>query len=115
MEVGMMFKTEGFRMMVEGFMEHAKQQEADLVEGAVMAFIPRGGDASTVSILSWVPNTERSDPSTIWQEAFVAMVWTLMAAGLSLEDLHDTMQYAAQFYNDMNIETQSMGGEEVEN
>jgi hypothetical protein len=114
MEVNQMLHSTQFKMMVEGFMEHAKTQDQSLVNGAVMAFIPHEGDASSVSILSWVPDPEKADPATVWQEAFIAMTWTLMASGLTVDDIHGAIDYAASFFDSMSVETGGIA-EEVEN
>jgi len=107
-----------FKMMMESFLEHAKTQGDELIEGAIFLFIPEGGNASTASLLSWVPVNLGKDPAVVWQEGFIAMVWTLMSAGLTEENIHQHISYAAQFHEDLQFEQQHVGDEsdnEVEN
>jgi hypothetical protein len=105
-----------FKLMIEGFLEYAKQQNDDLVEGALFIFIPDGGDASNMSILSWVPVDRGKDIGNVWQEAFIALVWTLMSAGITPIDIHRQVNYAADIHSSVDVEQQDVGEDDsVEN
>jgi hypothetical protein len=83
-----------YTMMLEAFMETAKSQNQELVDGAVFVFVPQGGDANEATILSWISDhCERSD-GLVWHDVFVAMLWTLLKSGVEGDVLRAMVEYA---------------------
>jgi len=104
-----------FTMMLEGFLEHTKQQNSELIEGAVMIFIPDNRDATQAAILSWIPIDRGKEAGAVFSEVFVSLVWTLMSGGLTADDLHGYIDYSAKFHADLDIRQAALGEDDVEN
>lgn len=85
-----------YAMMLESFMQTAKSCNQQLVDGAVMIFVPRGGETADSTVVSWMPDHVDKDAGLIWHDIFLTMLWTLMNAGVSGEILTDMVSYAVK-------------------
>lgn len=96
-------------MMLQTFMETAKAQDADLIDGAAMIFIPRDGNASTATVMSWLPDEENRRPhGVIWHDVFIALMWSLLKGGLEPDALREMTEYSIS--NIDNIRTSALEG-----
>jgi len=85
-----------YLMLLESFMETAKAQNQQLIDGAVFIFVPSGGNANEATLLSWISeHCERSD-GLVWHDAFIAMLWTLLKSGVEAQVLRDMVEYAVK-------------------
>ena len=83
-----------FSMMLEAFMDLAKQQDQELLDGAIMIFLPTEGHANDASIFAWVSDaTERKAPS-VWHDVFIAMLFALIKSGVDPNALHELIAFA---------------------
>ncbi|MHC4371766.1 MAG: hypothetical protein ACYSW8_29475 [Planctomycetota bacterium] len=85
-----------FGMLVESFMEHAKQQDQSVVDGAIFVFLPKDGGAVDASLFSWVSETGNKKTSEVWHDVYLAMLYALLKTGVDVETLHELVQYAAK-------------------
>jgi hypothetical protein len=85
-----------FGMLVESFMEHAKQQDQSVVDGAVFIFLPRDGGAIDASLFSWVPDEGGKKTSEVWHDVYLAMLYALIKTGVDIPTLHEVIDYAAK-------------------
>lgn len=84
-----------FSMMLAAFMETAKRQNADLVDGAALIFIPRDGNAQTATVMSWLPDEDNRRPKgVIWHDTFIALMWSLLKGGLDPNALREMTEYS---------------------
>jgi hypothetical protein len=88
-----MMSTE-FSMMLEAFMELAKQQDQKLLDGAVMVFLPAGGHANDASIFAWVSEETEKEAPNVWHDVFVAMLFALLKSGVDPTALHELIEFA---------------------
>lgn len=89
-------RTTEYTMILEAFMETAKAQNQELVDGAVFIFVPAGGNANEATVLSWMSDhCDRSD-GLVWHDAFIAMLWTLLKSGVDADILRGMIEYAAE-------------------
>jgi hypothetical protein len=84
-----------FGMLVESFMEHAKQQDQSVVDGAVFIFLPREGGATDASLFSWVSDDGTKETSQVWHDVYLAMLFALLKTGVDLETIHEMADHAA--------------------
>ena len=84
-----------YAMMLEAFMETARAQNQELVEGAVFIFIPSGDSGSNESsVLSWLPDTDSKSSGAVWHSVFMSLVWALLRSGVEADVLTDIINHA---------------------
>lgn len=84
-----------FSMLVESFMEHAKQQDQSVTDGGIFVFLPRDGGATDASLFSWVSDNSEKKTADIWHDAYMAMVYALLHTGVDAPTLHEMADHAA--------------------
>jgi len=77
--------------------------DLDCIEGGVTISIPRYGDATDAGIIGLTPAHEDADPSIVWGEIMVAMIWYLMDHGATEKDVRDIVTRAAQFFDQVGM------------
>ena len=90
-----------YKMMLESFMENIKSQDDELVDGGLLVFIPANSTAAQASILSWLPEHSTKDAGRVWHEMFVSILWTLLQAEIPAEILHEIVDYAAHYVDNI--------------
>lgn len=105
-----------YAMMMESFIENAKAQNQELIDGAVFIFVPSGGNVYEATLLSWISeHCDRSD-GLVWHDAFIAMLWTLLKSGVEPQVLKDMVEYAAKRQSAISAtDVSSVFGEENPN
>ena len=84
-----------YTMMLEAFMETARAQNQELVDGAVFIFIPSGDtDLNESSVLSWLPDSGSQKNGAVWHNVFMSLVWALLRSGVEADVLTDMISYA---------------------
>ena len=84
-----------YTMMLETFMETAKAQNQELVDGAVFIFIPSGASESNESsVLSWLPDSSKKNSGLVWHDVFMSLLWALLRSGVEPSVLIDMVDHA---------------------
>lgn len=97
-----MIKNPKYAMLLESFLEHAKQQDQSVIDGAVMVFIPRGGLSKDASLFVWLSETTEKTQANIWHDTFVAMLFALLKSGVESEILYDLIDFAEENMDGMS-------------
>jgi len=85
-----------FAMLVESFMEHAKQQDQSVIDGALFVFLPRDSQPTDASLFSWVSDDTDKQQSQVWHDVFVAMLFALFKTGVDLPTIKEMAEHAAK-------------------
>ena len=85
-----------FAMMVESFMEHAKQQDQSVLDGAMFIFLPRDSQPTDASLFSWVSDDGDKQQSQVWHDVFVAFLFALLKTGVDLATIREMADHAAK-------------------
>ena len=84
-----------FQMLVESFMEHAKKQDQEIVDGGVFIFLPKDGGATDASLFSWVSDSSNKTATDVWHDSYMAMLFALLKTGANAAMLHQATDYAS--------------------
>lgn len=95
-----MIATE-YTMMLEAFMETAKAQNQELIDGAVFIFVPAGGNSNEATLLSWMSDHCKRSNGVVWHDAFIGMIWTLLNSGVEEKVLVDMIKYVSSRKGDV--------------
>lgn len=95
-----MIATE-YTMMLEAFVETAKAQNQELVDGAVFIFVPANGNSNEATLLSWMSDHCKRSDGLVWHDAFIGMIWTLLKSGVEKKVLVDMIEYVASRSNEI--------------
>lgn len=82
-----------YTMMLEAFMDLTRASDNDLVDGAVFIFVPAKSTAKEATILSWMPDNEKTE-GMVLHDVLLALIWTLMNAGIDKDTLHEMVDFA---------------------
>lgn len=103
-----------FGMLVESFMEHAKQQDQSVIDGAIFVFLPHDGGATDASLFSWISDEGSKKTSEVWHDVYLAMLYALLNTGVDLKTLHELADYADSNMGDVSANvTDSPYGDDV--
>lgn len=83
-----------YSMLLDSFLELAKQQDQSIIDGAVMVFIPRDGMSKDASLFVWLSDSSEKTQANIWHDTFVAMLFALLKNGVDKEILHELVDFA---------------------
>lgn len=83
-------------MLVESFIEHAKQQDQAVLDGAIFVFLPRDSHPTDASLFSWVSDESDKEQSHVWHDVFVSMLFALFKTGVDLSTVKEMVDHAAK-------------------
>jgi len=85
-----------FAMMIESFMEHAKQQDQSILDGAMFIFLPRDSEPMDASLFSWISDDSNKQQPQVWHDVFVAILFALFKTGVDLTTVKEMANHAAK-------------------